>query len=106
MQRGLAAIKIDNGCLDPLLGERIESLLEQLPVAGNRVVKLVARIAHALTALIIGGSTWALSVTGNCRPVDDGTNSRERRKFKPAADKFARQGAFGELSAELSVSNR
>jgi hypothetical protein len=56
VQRGLAVLEIDNGCLDPLLGKRIESLLEQLPVAGNRVVKLVARIAHALTALILAGA--------------------------------------------------
>jgi hypothetical protein len=57
VQRGLAVLEVDNGRLDPLLGKWIESLLKQFPVAGNRFVKLDTRIAHALTALIIGGST-------------------------------------------------
>jgi hypothetical protein len=61
MQRGLAALEIDNHGLDARLGERIEALLEELLVVGNGVLKLVALIAHAAPLDFVGGSR-ALSV--------------------------------------------
>jgi hypothetical protein len=66
-----AVLEIDDSRLDPLSVSGSEPLLEQLPVAGNRVVKLCCTHRHCLDRSNRWRKHMALSVTGHCWPVDN-----------------------------------
>ncbi len=68
MQRGPATLKLGDRRLDALFGERIETLLEKLPVVGNRVLEFLALVAHAHSSFI--GRRRAPSIIGICQGVD------------------------------------
>jgi hypothetical protein len=77
VHRGLSLLQLFDQRLDPLLGQRVKSLLGEFTVSRYLLRKLLAFFAHEtwLTAFGLGGSpTHSLSPMDGREPFDDDDN--------------------------------